>query len=85
MPCRIAYSGQAEASLRALPRPRRTQTDTAVRSTIARDPYGHGSTAPRPRERDYREAALPGAQAVVVYYVSAPAALTITAVRLISL
>ncbi|MFD8937919.1 type II toxin-antitoxin system RelE/ParE family toxin [Streptomyces sp. NPDC059578] len=82
---RISYAGQAESALRALPRPRRTQIDTAMRTTIAHDPYGHGSTAPRPRERDYREVALPGAQAVVVYYVSAPAALTITAVRLISL
>jgi hypothetical protein len=84
MPYRIAYAGQAETAPRALPRPRRTQIDTAMRTTIAHDPYGHGSTAPRPRERDYREVALPGAQAVV-YYVSAPAALTITAVRLISL
>jgi hypothetical protein len=55
---RIAYAGQAEAVLRALPRRRRTQIDTAMRSTIARDPYGHGSTAPRPRERDYRRAAF---------------------------
>ncbi|MFB8443595.1 hypothetical protein ACFC7A_31575 [Streptomyces niveus] len=82
---RIAYAGQAEASLRALPRQRRTQIDGAMRSTIAKDPYGHGSTAPRTRERDYREVALPGVNAIVVYFVSAPAALTITAVRLISL
>jgi hypothetical protein len=70
---------------RSLPLLRGAQIDTAMRSTIARDPYGHGSTVPRPCERDYGEVALPGAQAVVVYYVSAPAALTITAVRLISL
>ncbi|MFI1869910.1 type II toxin-antitoxin system RelE/ParE family toxin [Streptomyces jumonjinensis] len=85
MAYRIAYAGQAEAALRALPRQRRTQIDTAMRSTIANNPYGHGSTAPRPRERDYREVSLPAANAIVVYYVSAPAALTITAVRLISL
>ncbi|MEU8762714.1 hypothetical protein [Streptomyces sp. NPDC048659] len=35
--------------------------------------------------RRNREAALRGAQAVVVYYASAPASLSITAIRLISL
>ncbi|MQS37710.1 hypothetical protein [Streptomyces katsurahamanus] len=45
-----------------------------MRSTIAHDPYGHGSTAPRSRERDYREVTLPAVNAIVVYYVSAPPA-----------
>ncbi|WP_330177517.1 hypothetical protein OG875_30815 [Streptomyces sp. NBC_01498] len=56
-----------------------------MRSTIAKDSYGHGSTAPRARERDYREITLPEAKSIVVYFVSAPAALTVTAVRLITL
>ncbi|MGW6367271.1 hypothetical protein ACWFRQ_01460 [Streptomyces niveus] len=73
---RIAYAGQAEASLGSLPRQRRTQVDGAMRSTIAKDPYGHGID---------REVTLPDAGAIVVQYVSAPTALTITAVRLISL
>ncbi|MFI7278609.1 hypothetical protein [Streptomyces sp. NPDC049879] len=79
---RVIYAGWAETAMRGLPAQRRREIDTAMRATIGRDPYGHGSTAPKRGEPDYREAAVAGA--IVTYYVSAPAVMTVTAVRLIS-
>ncbi|MYY12704.1 hypothetical protein GT204_28375 [Streptomyces sp. SID4919] len=81
---RIAYASQADAARRALPAQRRTALDKAMRTTIGADPYGHGSVEAKPGERDYREATIAGADAIVVYYVSTPDVLTVTAVKLIT-
>ena len=82
MAYRIAYAGQADAARRQLPTQRRREIDDAMKTTIARNPYGHGSTAPRKGDRDYREATVAGT-AIVTYYVSS-SVLTVTAVRLIT-
>ncbi|WP_329028385.1 hypothetical protein [Streptomyces sp. NBC_00690] len=84
MAYRIAYASQAETARRRLPAPRRSALDKAMKSTIGTNPYGHGSVEAKPGERDYREATVPSADAIVVYYISAPDVLTITAVKLIT-
>ncbi|MFJ4769078.1 hypothetical protein ACIP88_08175 [Streptomyces uncialis] len=66
------------------PARRRTALDKAMRTTIGADPYGHGSVEAKPGERDYREATIAGADAIVVHYVSTPDVLTVTAVKLIT-
>ncbi|MGX2995148.1 hypothetical protein JNUCC64_12765 [Streptomyces sp. JNUCC 64] len=85
MPYRIAYAAQAETARRRLSAQRRDALDKGMRTTIGRDPYGHGSVEARRGERDYREATVTAADAIVVYYVSGSGALTVTAVRLITL
>ncbi|MER8001033.1 hypothetical protein [Streptomyces sp. NPDC095613] len=56
-----------------------------MKATIGTDPYGHGSVEDKPGGgRDYREATIPSADAIVVYYVSTPDVLTVTAVSSIS-
>ncbi|MEU8765052.1 hypothetical protein [Streptomyces sp. NPDC048659] len=81
---RIAYAAQADAARRRLPAQRRGVLDKAMKSTIGANPYGHGSVEAKPGERDYREVTLTGADAIVVYYVSTPDVLTVTAVKLIT-
>ncbi|MFI5617697.1 hypothetical protein [Streptomyces sp. NPDC051567] len=84
MAYRIAYAAQADTARRRLPAQRRGVLDKAMKATIGNNPYGHGSVEAKPGERDYREATLAGADAIVVHYVSTPDVLTVTAVKLIT-
>jgi hypothetical protein len=76
---RLAYAPPADDGLRKMPR--RSEFESAMATTIARDPYGHGSTEVG-GDRDRRDATVAGA---IVRYVVSATVLTVTVVRLISL
>ncbi|UKY55581.1 hypothetical protein KI385_43700 [Streptomyces inhibens] len=55
-------------------------SERALAKTLGIDPYGHGSTAVKRGDRDYREVTVAGA--FVVYYVSS-SILVVTTVRIV--
>ncbi|MFE2046409.1 hypothetical protein ACFXAZ_36945 [Streptomyces sp. NPDC059477] len=75
---RITYAPPADDTLRKMNG--RTEFEAAMARTIARDSYGHGSTAVD-ADRDRREVTV--ATAIVRYVVSGTV-LTVTVVRLIA-
>lgn len=77
MSYRVAYGPDAAKALDSMPASLRRSFDRAMDS-IARDPYGSGSSAIR-GERDHRDATVAGC--FVVYYVSR-SVLTVTVVRI---
>ncbi|SFD74005.1 hypothetical protein [Streptomyces aidingensis] len=77
MTYRIAYAPPADDALRKMTD--RATFEAAMAATIAKDPYGHGST-PVARDRDRREATVAGA---LIRYIVSGTVLTVTVVRLI--
>ncbi|MFD4994761.1 hypothetical protein [Streptomyces buecherae] len=78
MSYRITYAPPADDALRKMSG--RVAFESAMARTIARDPYGHGSS-PVGADRDRREATVAGA--IIRYNVSATV-LIVTVVRLLS-
>ncbi|WP_129841613.1 hypothetical protein [Streptomyces sp. RFCAC02] len=80
MTYRIAYDPVAEKQLAAVPQRRRSAFERTLGRTVARDPYGHGSSQVH-GDRDRRDATVEGI--IIRYYVSG-SVLTITIVRLLA-
>ncbi|MFI1890316.1 hypothetical protein [Streptomyces jumonjinensis] len=79
---RIQYAGEAEVTRAQMAPPFRARFETAMATTLARDPYGHGSSpADSAKEKDRRLATIGGA--IVRYYVAGPPVLVVTAVKII--
>ncbi|MFF2020914.1 hypothetical protein ACFVW2_03755 [Streptomyces sp. NPDC058171] len=79
---RITYAGEAEKVYRQMSPRFRAQFDAAMQTTLAKDPYGHGSAPANPgREPDRRLATVAGA--IVRYYIAGSPALVVTTVKII--
>ncbi|GGZ14632.1 hypothetical protein GCM10010387_03470 [Streptomyces inusitatus] len=64
---RITYAGEGEKVYRQMEPRFRAQFDAAMQTTLAKDPYGHGSAPADPgREPDRRSATIAGPPAFVV-------------------
>ncbi|MFJ6661257.1 hypothetical protein ACIQNG_33665 [Streptomyces sp. NPDC091377] len=79
---RIQYAGEAEKVYRGMNSQFKAQFDRAMERTLARDPYGHGSTPASPGQEPTRRLATV-AGAIVRYYISGPPLLVVTAVQIV--
>ncbi|MFJ4770850.1 hypothetical protein ACIP88_17345 [Streptomyces uncialis] len=80
MSYRITYTDRARSDLQAMPRSVRTDFEGAMRKTLGRDPYGHGSEPMKSREPDRRIATVHAA--VVRYQVTTGLVLMVTALEI---
>ena len=79
---RIQYAGVAEKVHNEMPAAFRARFDAAMASTLANDPYGHGSRPAVPGQEPTRRHATIGG-AIVRYYISGPPCLVVTAVKIV--
>ncbi|MCS0636848.1 hypothetical protein NX801_14505 [Streptomyces sp. LP05-1] len=77
---RVRYAGEAEITRARMSPAFRARFEAAMATTLARDPYGHGSSpSDSPKEKNRRLATVAGA--IVRYYVAGPPVLVATAVK----